>query len=522
MGRQGTDKSQTNFSRIMDYKEKYEKALDTAKIWYSNPSIPSNVKGIFRKMFTELKNEGIKQWLIGYFQQYKKDGMERYANGLKVDDIITWLEQQDEKTDVDSSNLKTWKYIVDAVLTEKEGIGQYLDNPFTEEVAKKLQKRFGNIEQEPITDIPSKELIFSIWDLGNEWKRLTKGCFSEEHGTQLDYIQKHWHESAYYVKQAKQSPSGIKTVGESLDLTTQKECDDYNKIVTNLIMNSNTEDEKIRKALISILKSDFEKDTTIDGISVGDIITWLEEQGTPAKLSEEEQNKFAKGVLTSCAMSFIDYLDTHKYEGKMCVSNGECEDIENAFHNAMWDRLHRYYCKYIEKQGEKPQGKKKLEYTLDDVFDDLRAGLDPSPTQDTQKSTIEAKPKFNVGQWIVWRDKCYKVNYNGCGYELIDQNDLSTSLEYGTVDENAHLWNIIKDAKAGDILASKKTSCVLIFKDIDRTSFISYYNTSTDSNDGWNRVNFLPATKEQREFLFATMKKDGYKWDVNNKQLIEL
>ena len=71
------------------------------------------------------------------------------------------------------------------------------------------------------------------------------------------------------------------------------------------------------------------------------------------KLSDEETNRFAKGVLTSCALSFINYLDAHKYEGKMCVSNVECEDIENAFHNAMWDRLHRYYCKYIEKQCEK-------------------------------------------------------------------------------------------------------------------------------------------------------------------------
>jgi hypothetical protein len=60
-------------------------------------------------------------------------------------------------------------------------------------------------------------------------------------------------------------------------------------------------------------------------------------------------------VLTSCALSFINYLDAHKYEGKMCVSNGECEDIENAFHNAMWDRLHRYYCKYIEKQGKQKE-----------------------------------------------------------------------------------------------------------------------------------------------------------------------
>lgn len=34
-------------------------------------------------------------------------------------------------------------------MTEKEGIGQYLDSPFTEELAKKLQERFGNIEQIP-------------------------------------------------------------------------------------------------------------------------------------------------------------------------------------------------------------------------------------------------------------------------------------------------------------------------------------------------------------------------------------
>ena len=63
---------------------------------------------------------------------------------------IVWLEKQGEQNlNTDFSDLRTWKYIVDAVLTEKEGIGQYLDSPFTEEVAKKLQKRFGNIEQKP-------------------------------------------------------------------------------------------------------------------------------------------------------------------------------------------------------------------------------------------------------------------------------------------------------------------------------------------------------------------------------------
>lgn len=52
-------------------------------------------------------------------------------------------------------------------------------------------------EHKPAIDVPSKELIFSIWDLGNWWKEITKGGIIEEYGTQLEYIQKHWHDSKW-------------------------------------------------------------------------------------------------------------------------------------------------------------------------------------------------------------------------------------------------------------------------------------------------------------------------------------
>lgn len=55
------------------------------------------------------------------------------------------LKKIEQKTDTDFLDFRTWKYIVDAVLTEKEGMGQYLDSLFTKEVAKELQKRFGNM-----------------------------------------------------------------------------------------------------------------------------------------------------------------------------------------------------------------------------------------------------------------------------------------------------------------------------------------------------------------------------------------
>lgn len=46
--------------------------------------------------------------------------------------------------------------------------------------------------EQSICKIPSREIILAIWDLGNEWKELTNGSISTEHGTQLDYVQKHW------------------------------------------------------------------------------------------------------------------------------------------------------------------------------------------------------------------------------------------------------------------------------------------------------------------------------------------
>ena len=232
---------------------------------------------------------------------------------------------------------------------------------------------------------------------------------------------------------------------------------------------------------------------------------WLKKQGNITKLNVEEYNKFAKSVLSNCAMSFINYLDAHKYEGKMCVSNGECEDIENAFRNAMWDRLHRYYCKYIEKQGEQ-----------------------------------KTEPKFKNGQWIVWQNKCYKVNDNDCGYELIDQSGLSTSLEYGTIDESARLWDITKDAKDCDVLHASNFSfdCIFIFDRLDNWEFdepngeravATGHCCLTLSADNMEfciqgpdciEVDTVkPATNIQRTLLEKAMADAGYTFDFEKKEL---
>ena len=137
------------------------------------------------------------------------------------------------------------------------------------------------------------------------------------------------------------------------------------------------------------------------------------------------------------------------------------------------------------------------------------------------------KPKFKVGDWVVWQNKCYKVNYNGCGYELIDQNDLSTSLEYGTVDESAHLWTI-QDAKDGDVLVNG--SNIFIFHFIKATRLMGYCHVNTDDGRFYNDIGknecfclidavVTPATNAQRDILFQKMKEAVYEWDADKKEL---
>lgn len=64
-------------------------------------------------------------------------------------DYAKWLESKIDniKKKPDFSDLRTWKYVVDAVLTKEHGIGNYLDDGRTETIAEQLQERFGNIPQ---------------------------------------------------------------------------------------------------------------------------------------------------------------------------------------------------------------------------------------------------------------------------------------------------------------------------------------------------------------------------------------
>lgn len=68
-------------------------------------------------------------------------------------------------------------------------------------------------------------------------------------------------------------------------------------IFPELAESKESKNEKIRKALISVLTSDFEKDTTINDITVEEIVDWLEKQGEQKPEVEYVYPKFRAGDL---------------------------------------------------------------------------------------------------------------------------------------------------------------------------------------------------------------------------------
>lgn len=125
------------FISIEEKANRYDKAIERAKKLF-NPKEPNSYTCIVESIFPELgepenESEEIKEWLIGYFQQCKLDGIDEYSNGLKVNDIINWIEQQNELKDYNSidphfgkliNEIEPKFHVYDWVVTDKGDVVQ--------------------------------------------------------------------------------------------------------------------------------------------------------------------------------------------------------------------------------------------------------------------------------------------------------------------------------------------------------------------------------------------------------------
>ena len=71
-------------------------------------------------------------------------------------DLLIWLENQGEKASL-QTNERAWLYLVSDVLTWKDGIGQYLDDPRVQELAKRLCNEYSQKLYNPSNTVNNEQ-----------------------------------------------------------------------------------------------------------------------------------------------------------------------------------------------------------------------------------------------------------------------------------------------------------------------------------------------------------------------------
>lgn len=161
---------------------------------------------------------------------------------------------------------------------------------------------------------------------------------------------------------------------------------------------------------------------------------------------------------------------------------------------------------------------------------------------DTEKKELHKiiKPKFKVGDWLWHKTKgvfpMMVEDYDEKeGYLMQFTDEAKCYFGRDIIENDYRLWNF-RDSKVGDILYDKaynrigifenfghhpdggsfndKTYCYLIiYYDIDDKELYEEVHNDMDGSDA------VPATKEQRDLLFAKMQESGYQWDAEKKEL---
>ena len=407
----------------MDYEKLYKEALERAKKLYEQGTITESLNYIF----PELKEMDELTWLTKYIEE------EAYYLSIDI---------RDEEDRIKLKNLKR-----SLAWLEKQG-EQY---------------------------VPSKEMILNVWELGNIWKEITKGICNSEHGTQLDYILKHWTEGEYYTE-------WLEKQGESIRIKKGK-----NYLCTKTHKYAGME--------------------WIEGVKYYSPENYsLVNQGCTCycpKYSKEEHNNFFKEVEYDGCLE-VDNLEP-KFKVKYAVGEYNVVDEKDIAGVTFYG---------IEDEPNH------IDYVKADTYE-----------------IINAKLKFKVGDWVVFNDKhesIYQIEkIENFQYTL--RHILGGSMHLSFSNEDMiRLWSI-NDAKDGDVLCGfPYADCpwVGIFHELnDDCTFNSYCYLQAGVNGkfcppsginvyGHSTKSIVPATKEQRDLLFQKMKEAGYVWDADEKKLI--
>ena len=297
---------------------------------------------------------------------------------------------------------------------------------------------------------------------------------------------------------------------------------DGNKII---VEPKESEDEKIRKVLINIVKGACDKyGIKYQGKEITEekLLAWLEKQGEhkPVISDEAIREGVAHFGITQYQINYWlkKYVDV---ESKM----RRLRKIEPKFKVGDTIRLKGSYAEFKITEISISEGYYKGKGWSLDIM-----AADDDYELAEQNPADKVEPKFKIGDWVVniiTKEVEQVIEITGCEY--ICSGHLIVSFN------NQHLlkrWTI-EDAKDGDVLSSNdghgNDSIELIKSITDKK--IEFWFCLTNGNryevfDGItpytnlvSREDATPATKEQRDTLFAKMKEAGYEWDADKKEL---
>ena len=283
--------------------------------------------------------------------------------------------------------------------------------------------------------------------------------------------------------------------------------DDTNEIEYIFPELCESEDEKIRKSLIDLIKGITSWNYFL-GISREQMISWLEKQSKQKLIEEYDVPNIPikdSEVVTS-RMKYID--DNLKPIAKFVM------DYAN------WDLR--------KDEWNHPVATVPLFRVLDALAQNVKQYSEEHHVIDNN-----TKPKFKVGDWITNGEYTWKViEVKHLDYILRSQDGNVVDYTISHVDGLFHSFTI-EDANDGDVLITKNGHTFIYDKDRYNNGLAYYYVGIGVNNELTCKSKYkilahfgrltdtYPATKEQRDLLFQKMEEAGYTWDEKKKQLIK-
>ena len=111
-------------------KDKLIQELGEYKVKYTQEVLEKYINSMSNK-----DDERLRKTAIAFLKDFAEQG---YENAVEC---IDWLEKQGKQASP-QTNERAWLYFVSDVLTWKDGIGQYLDDPRVQELAKRLCSKY--------------------------------------------------------------------------------------------------------------------------------------------------------------------------------------------------------------------------------------------------------------------------------------------------------------------------------------------------------------------------------------------